>query len=49
MTDYERKTKTTLYGETDDVPPSLPRRRDRRSLVSVTMAVDDASRNRPSI
>ena len=41
ITDYERKTKTTLYGETD-VPPFPPRRRDRRSLFSVTMTIDDA-------
>ena len=43
MTDYERKTKTTLYGETDDVPPFPPRRRDRKSLFSVSMTIDDAS------
>ena len=43
MTDYERKTKTTLYGETDDVSPFPPRRRIRRSLFSVTMTIDDAS------
>ena len=45
MTDYERKTKTTLYGETDDVRvrPSLRRRRDRRTLFSVYMTINDAS------